>query len=152
MAVVKIAPTPVPSKCGTFKVQKVKKGHKLYGEVRTYPSGQKIYWAKRRPDEIFVKFDAWAVDVETINELSARCVKFIGIEVTNGDRYLTTLANFKDRDLGAVCLNYANHVGTSVYAKGKRGALQWYLPLYAFSKQLAPVAVRVMTAAALMKV
>lgn len=136
-------PTPDPDRgCVT---QTVKRGRAFYGHLDTYPGGfggsryLRIYWAVRRPDEIFSKVadGAWAIDVETIKELKVRQVDYIGIEVLNGDRYITTLSNFTDKELGAIVLNYADHVGTAPGAKRKKGALQWYLPIYAFAKKLA---------------
>jgi len=122
-------------------VQQVKKGRAFYGRLETYPfkwtDGKplKIYWAVRRPDEVYYELDAWAVDVETITALRMRQVQYVGIDVINGDRYLTRLEHFSDKDLGATCLNYTYRTG----AKGKKGALQWYLPRYAFAKSLKSV-------------
>jgi hypothetical protein len=119
-------------------VQQVKKGRAFYGRLETYPlpwRGAKhlrIYWAVRRPDEVFYELDAWAVDVETITALRAKQTQYIGVDVTNGDRYLTLFENFTDKTLGADVLNYSGRTG----AKGKKGALQWYLPRYAFAKAL----------------
>lgn len=127
-----------PAKHGAWHFAQVKKGNRLYGEVRKYPDGTTIYWAFRKPDEVFSELDAWAVDVETINALRVRKVGYVGILVTNGDIYVTAAENFIDKDLGAKVLNYHNHTGVAPGAKGKRGALQWYLPRYAFSKKIAP--------------
>ena len=54
-----------------FEYRKVRKGWDTIGEIRKYPSGHIIYWAKRKPDDIFTKTNAWAFDVETIVALKA---------------------------------------------------------------------------------
>jgi hypothetical protein len=123
-----------PSTCGKYQAAKVKKGHALYGEIRKYPNGTTIYWAFRKPDEVFVELDAWAVDTETVAVMKSRRVTHIGILVTNGDTYLTRIETMTDKDKGAVVLNYSAHRG----ARGKLGARQWYLPRSAFVQQLAP--------------
>jgi hypothetical protein len=124
----------VPSTCGKYQSAKVKKGHSLYGEIRRYPNGMTIYWAFRKPDEIFVELDAWAVDTETISIMKSRRVTHVGILVTNGDQYLTRIETMTDKSKGAVVLNYSAHRG----ARGKLGARQWYLPRSAFAHTLAP--------------
>jgi len=123
-----------PSSCGKYQVAKVKKGYSTYGELRKYPDGMSIYWALRKPDEVFVELDAWAVDVETISVMKSRRVTHIGILVTNGDTYLTRIETMTDKDKGAVVLNYSKHTG----ARGKLGARQWYLPRAMFAQKLAP--------------
>jgi hypothetical protein len=123
-----------PSSCGKFQTAQVKKGHNLYGEIRKYPNGMSIYWAFRKPDEVFVELDAWAVDTETISVMKSRRVTHIGILVSNGDQYLTRIETMTDKDKGAVVLNYSKHKG----ARGKFGARQWYLPRSQFVQQLAP--------------
>ncbi|MFP3614742.1 hypothetical protein SB778_32170 [Paraburkholderia sp. SIMBA_050] len=123
-----------PSPCGKYQAAKVKKGYNLYGEIRKYPNGMTIYWAFRKPDEVFVELDAWAVDTETISVMKSRRVTHIGILVSNGDTYLTRLETMTDKDKGAVVLNYSAHRG----ARGKLGARQWYLPRSRFVQQLAP--------------
>jgi len=123
-----------PSPCGRFQCAKVKKGHNLYGEIRKYPNGMIIYWAFRKPDEVFVEIDAWAVDTETISVMKSRRVTHIGILVTNGDQYLTRIETMTDKTKGACVLNYSAHRG----ARGKFGARQWYLPRSQFVVQLAP--------------
>jgi len=123
-----------PSPCGKYQAAKVKKGYNLYGEIRKYPNGMTIYWAFRKPDEVFVELDAWAVDTETISVMKSRRVTHIGILVSNGDTYLTRIETMTDKDKGAVVLNYSAHRG----ARGKLGARQWYLPRSQFVQQLAP--------------
>jgi hypothetical protein len=123
-----------PSPCGKYQAAKVKKGYNLYGEIRKYPNGMTIYWAFRKPDEVFVELDAWAVDTETISVMKSRRVTHIGILVSNGDTYLTRIETMTDKDKGAMVLNYSAHTG----ARGKLGARQWYLPRSQFVQQLAP--------------
>ncbi|CAG9229139.1 hypothetical protein [Burkholderia vietnamiensis] len=124
----------VPSPCGTYQAAKVKKGRALFGEIRKYPNGTTIYWAFRKPDEVFLELDAWAIDTETIRVVKSKGCTHVGVLVTNGDRYLTTIERMTDKNAGAVVLNYSNHVGQ----RGKVGARQWYLPRSQFIQSLAP--------------
>jgi hypothetical protein len=123
-----------PSPCGRFKFARVKKAYATFGEIRKYTSGLTIYWAFRKPDEVFAELDAWAIDIETLAVMKSRAVTHIGVLVTNGDTYLTRIETMFDKDRGAVVLNYSKHMG----ARGKVGARQWYLPRAAFVQTISP--------------
>ena len=66
-----------------FEYRKVKKGWDTLGEIRKYPSGHIIYWAKCKPDDIHTKTNSWAFDVETISALKAYRVPYIGVLVAS---------------------------------------------------------------------
>lgn len=122
-----------PDPLGRWSFATVKKGYSLYGEIRRYPGGLTVYWAFRKPDEVFVEMDAWAFDTETVAMLKMRKVPLVGVEVSNGDRYLTRVEHIEDKDLGCKVLNYSGHIS----ARGRYGARQWYVPRYLFAKRLA---------------
>lgn len=124
-----------PRSTSSIKVIHVKKGRRLYGGLHiVVASGRRAYIAYRRQGEIFRSGEksisdavrkgvaCWAIDQETLLEMRAKGVPFIGVLVKETqDLYLTKLDCFFDKDK-AKFLNYT--------AKG--GALQSYLPLQFF--------------------
>lgn len=132
--------TTIPWKAPAGEVYEsfvVKKGHNRYGELRRYRlTGKLIYWAQRKSDEIHQATQSWAIDVETINALKTRKVPVVGVEVDNGDLYVTPIESFRTEKQGgtAIILNYTLRMG----AKGKRGALQWFVPLTQWKCHRAP--------------
>jgi len=123
----KVSPTLKVHKSGNYSLRRVTKNRKLFGEIRYYPNGDKIYWAIRKPEEIFLELNAWAIDRETIAVLKCYAIKKIGVAVSNGDRYLTGIEKFSEcpPDGESVPRDYSKHIGRS----GKFGAAQWYLPI-----------------------
>lgn len=116
-----------PKPCGLYTSRVVKRDRKFYGEIRSYRGGRlNIYWAHRRTDEYFRVDESWAIDVDTVTTVKAYGVTHIGVLVEDGTRLLAPIAIFgpAGKAQGVTCRNYSKHVG----AKGKLGALQWYVP------------------------
>lgn len=100
-----------------------------YGELRLYQGGDRIYWATRNADEVFLEYDAWAIDRATIGMLRSYRPRLLGVLVSNGDRYTLPFEFFLASDddakkAGVIFLNYAKHIGRN----GFFGANQWYVP------------------------
>lgn len=128
---------------GSYQIEHVKKGRRLYGAYITMNDGRKAYLAYRRQGEIYMSgrgslsramrdgVAAWAIDVETLREMRSRGVDVIGVRVrTNGDLYLTSIGNYYDVDRSGV-INYSD----------KNGSLQRTLPLQYFRKREGAVKV-----------
>ncbi len=114
-----------------------KKGRRTYGAYYTNPDGTRFYMAWRRTKEIFRYGEkdistairsgkaAWALDEETLIDLRAAGIKFVGvIDRDTGDKYMTVLDLFFNP--AAQVMNYA----------GRGGSLQRYLPLQHFRRQV----------------
>ncbi|MBP2498398.1 hypothetical protein ABID82_005084 [Methylobacterium sp. PvP062] len=122
-------------------LEKVKKGHRLYGGIYLMPDGRKVYLAYRHRKEIFRSGEsyisdavregnaAWALDDATLLMLRARKIEFAGVLLKDtGDKWLIRTEIFFDRDK-ASAKNYS----------GRGGALQRYLPMQHFAFRRAPV-------------
>lgn len=120
-----------------IKVVPVKKGRRHYGALYHLPTGVKVYLAHRRIREIYrsgektivaaIKKDvaAWALDEETLIQMRAQGVRFVGVLVREtGDRFITPIANFFDKTKARI-LNF----------ESRGGALQRYLPLSLFTRR-----------------
>jgi hypothetical protein len=119
-------------------VEPVKKGKRTYGAIYTFPNGMVCYLAWRRTKEIFRYGEkdisaairagkaAWALDEETLLNLRAKGIKFVGVlDRDTGDKYMTVLDRFFDPKNAAI-LNY----------ESRGGALQRYLPINQFRRQV----------------
>jgi hypothetical protein len=131
-----------------YTYKRVRFKRKNYGEIRTYDrDGKKlnIYWAKRKTDEKFHADESWAVDVDTVAALRPYNIAFIGILVEDGTKLLAPASLFshspESKDKGVVIRNYSKHIG----AKGKLGALQYYVPERLFAIAKPPEEERVAT-------
>jgi hypothetical protein len=118
----------------SLKVQKLKKGKRLYGAIYELPDGRRCYLAYRRTDQVFRSGEktisdavrkgiaAWAIDDEDLYMLRAKGIRFVGVLVRgSGDKYMTTLDNFMDKTKAKI-LNF----------ESRAGSLQRYLPLEHF--------------------
>ena len=145
----KVSNTVKTPKSGDYTFRRVTKRRKLYGEIRYYPDGSKIYWAIRKPEEIFLELNAWALDRETISVLKCYGIKTVGVAVSNGDRYTTTIEKFSETPPygEAVPRDYSRHVGR----QGKFGAAQWYLPIPHWHVEYATTATKAAYDASLAK-
>lgn len=116
------------------KVEHVKVNKRLYGAFWTLPSGAEVYMAYRKRGEIFRSgkktlseaigedVACWAFDVDTIKEVEARGIKFVGVLVKESQEiYLTSIKSVIDK---SSVLNYSK----------RGGALQRYVPLSEFKK------------------
>jgi hypothetical protein len=144
----------------SFRHKTLFRKRRAYGEIRERLSdGELSYVALRRPDEMFfTPDDQWAFDIATIDALKLKPkIARIGVEVSNGDRYDTHIKAFIPKKYGglelAVVRNYENHTGVAPGAKGKKGALQWYLRTVYFKSVLAPApaASEIMVASMMLK-
>jgi hypothetical protein len=103
------------------------------------PDGKRIYLAYRRLDQIYrfgessisdairSRKAAWAIDDETLLQMRAQGVRYVGVLCRdNRDIWLTTIDQFFGK---ATVLNYA----------GRGGALQRYLPLTHFKRRAGAV-------------
>ena len=117
------------SKCSDYVYKNVRIGRKKYGELRKYKSGRVVYWAIRQGSEIVYKENAWAIDMSTFSMLRCLGSPDIGILVDNGDKWIISFENF---DKHKIKWDYSDHVGKSIGAKGKLGALQWIVKLNYF--------------------
>lgn len=103
---------PCPLKDVRYRRKKV-------GEIRRHAPDKIIFWSKRDPDDVHYKLDAWGVASETLELLRMVGVKFIGIECTNGDRYIGRVSDFTNPEKGATRVEYQNRGGATV---------TWFLP------------------------
>jgi len=145
MATTKVGePKIVPG--ASWMSRRVTRDRKFYGELRSYKRGilasdkpLVVYWAVRRTDEFFHADQSWAVDVDTVNAIKAYGAQFIGIEVEDGTKLLAPIGLFSHtpeaKAAGVVVRNYAAHKG----AKGKLGALQYYVPEKLFAIKRPPL-------------
>lgn len=117
------------------KLELVKKGKRLYGAIVSLDSGEKIYMAYRKHNEIYRSGEmrltdaikkgvaAWAMDDETLQIMRAHGIKVVGVFVSDsGERYVTNIDNYFDKTKIKI-LNYSS----------RGGALQRYLPLQYFA-------------------
>jgi hypothetical protein len=134
---------PDPSGLWTSRV--VRRDRKFYGEIRSYKRVKlAVYWAHRRTDEEFRELEAWAVDVDTIAALKSYAVTHVGILVEDGRRYLAPISLFgpAGKDVGVQVLDYSKAKGRAPGAKGKFGALQYYVPIALFKAHIPPIETR----------
>lgn len=116
------------------KLELVRKGKRLYGAIVSLNSGEKVYMAYRKHNEIYRSGEmrlgdaikkgvaAWAMDDETLQIMRAHGIKVVGVFVRDtGERYVTGIDNYFDKTKIKI-LNYAS----------RGGALQRYLPLKYF--------------------
>lgn len=116
------------------KLEPVKKGKRLYGAIVTLDSGEKVYMAYRKRNEIYRAGEvrvseaikkgiaSWAMDDETLRIMRAHGIRVVGVFVRDtNERYVTSIDSYFDRSKIKV-LNYAN----------RGGSLQRYLPLKHF--------------------
>lgn len=116
------------------KLEPVRKGKRLYGAIVTLNSGEKVYMAYRKRNEIYRAGElrvsdaikkgiaAWAMDDETLRIMRAHGIRVVGVFVRDtNERYVTSIDNYFDKSKVKV-LNYAN----------RGGSLQRYLPLHNF--------------------
>lgn len=134
---------PKPDPMGMWTSRRVTRDRKFYGWIRSYKGGRlNVYWAQRRTDEFFFADQTWAVDVDTVNELRKYAVTHIGIEVEDGTKLLAPITLFSTSEdskaKGVVIRNYEKHKG----AKGRLGALQFYVPEKLFAIKRPPAEVR----------
>lgn len=119
-----------------IRITPVKRGRRHYGAIYDLPSGHRVYLAHRRLGEIFrageksiraaiaARTAAWALDEETLIQMRAQGIKFVGVLVREtGDKFLTELSWFFDKTRAKV-MNYER----------RGGALQRYLPLQYFRR------------------
>lgn len=119
------------------KLELVKKGKRLYGAIVTLDSGEKVYMAYRKHNEIYRSGEArlsdamkkgvaaWAMDDETLQVMRAHGIRVVGVFVRDtGERYVTNIDSYFDKTKIKI-LNYA--------ARG--GSLQRYLPLQHFKRR-----------------
>lgn len=116
------------------KLEPVKKGKRLYGAIVTLDSGERVYMAYRKRNEIYRAGEmrvgeairkgiaAWAMDDETLRIMRAHSIKVVGVFVRDtGERYVTSIDSYFDKSKIKV-LNYSN----------RGGSLQRFLPLQYF--------------------
>lgn len=108
----------------SYQYKTVKRRRRKYGEFRKYGDGSIVYWAFRKANEAVYRENAWAIDVTTLLLLRSVGKPDIGIEVDNGDTWLTSFETF---DANKIRWDYSKHVGTLYGSKGKFGAVQWML-------------------------
>lgn len=124
------------AKKSLIKITPVKKGRRHYGALYDLPSGHRVYLAHRRIGEIFRAGEksikdalaagtaSWALDEETLIQMRAQGIRFVGVLVREtGDKFVTELAWFFDKSRAKV-MNYER----------RGGALQRYLPLQHFRR------------------
>ena len=117
-----------------IKVVQLKKGRRLYGAIYTLEDGRRAYVAYRKTTEIFRGGEksisdairkgkaTWAIDDETLLQVRAQGIPFVGVLVRDTkDLYMTTLDRFFDKRFYKI-LNYS----------GRNGSLQRHLPLTQF--------------------
>lgn len=129
---------PKPDPSGLWTSRTVKRNRCFYGEIRSYKRRRiNVYWAHRRTDEFFFADQSWAVDVDTINAIKAFGVSHVGILVEDGTKLLARIELFGPlgKEKGVQVRNYSNHKG----AKGKLGALQYYVPEALFAIKRPPL-------------
>lgn len=107
-----------------YEYRTVKRRRRKYGEFRRYDDGSITYWAFRKANESVYRENAWALDVATFSLIRMFGKPDIGIEVDNGDTWLTTFEVF---DANKTRWDYSGHIGTLYGSKGKFGAVQWML-------------------------
>lgn len=89
------------------------------------------YGEKCSSDAIRKEMAAWSIDEETLTEVRLKGIEWVGIEVkNNGDRYITRLSNFMDREK---LLSPPTHIRSSVQRR--------YLPMKFFHHIPAPMKV-----------
>jgi len=118
-------------------IEHVRKNRRLYGGIFELPSKKRVYLAYRDKKEIFRNgapsisdairkgIACWALDVDTLGEMKAKGIAYVGVRVReSGDIYITHLKNFYDEGKVQV-MNF----------KKRGGELQRYLPLTYFIKK-----------------
>jgi hypothetical protein len=114
------------------------KNGKRYGAVYTTATGNRAYLAYRKDNERFRSGEAtisaavkkrtacWAIDYETLLEMRAKKIRFIGVFIRDTDElFLTYTDFFFDRSRTKI-LNYEK----------RGGSMQSYLPLDYFWRRL----------------
>lgn len=127
--------------CPEKHLELVKKGKRLYGAIVTLETGQKVYMAYRKHNEIYRSGEvrlgdaikkgvaAWAMDDDTLSMMRAHGINVVGVFVRDsGDRYVTQIENYFDKTKIRI-LNYS--------ARG--GSLQRFLPLQYFKYRKASI-------------
>jgi len=144
---------------GAYTARKVVFGRDRRGELRKYKTklgGRPliVYFAERRPDELFRADTSWAIDVSTVTWLKMWGVTHIGVAVTDGTKMLLPASIFDARPLldGVQIRNYSTRTGTAPGAKGKPGALQFYVEERVWSLHRPPVEERAETLAEAMRI
>lgn len=122
-----------PKDFGTYTAQRVVFGRERRGELRRYKTGTRpvVYFAHRRPDEVFRADTSWAIDVSTVTWLRMWGTTHIGVLVTDGTKMLLPVRYFdtsKPLERGIHILDYSTKTGKAPGAAGKKGALQFYVP------------------------
>lgn len=120
-----------------IEVVQVKKGRRVYGGIFTFEDGRQAYIAYRKVTEIFRAGEktisdairkgtaTWALDDETLIQMRAQGIKFVGVLVRdNKDLWMTSIDLFFDRRFFKV-LNYT----------GRGGTVQRHLPLKYFRRR-----------------
>ena len=125
----------------SVEIRQVRRGKRLYGGLVTTASGKRAYLAYRRVAEIFrsgapdistairTGQACWAIDEETLLQMRAQGVPFIGVLLREtGDIFLTRTEVFFDR------------TKAKILTFERRGAaLQRYLPLQYFQRKAGKV-------------
>lgn len=144
---------------GAYTVRRVVFGRDRRGELRKYKAkvGGKpliVYFADRRPDELFRADTSWAIDVSTVTWLKMWGCTHIGVSVTDGTKMLLPAQTFSLKPLppGIEIRNYSTRTGAAPGAKGKVGALQFYVQEKVWSLHRPPVEERAETLAEAMRV
>lgn len=129
-----------------FKAVPFKKGRRIIGELRTYPDGTLIYFARRKQSEInkdgrLTISDAirdgvagWSFDDETMFRVRSKVIPFVGVLVSDtGDTYLTRAEAF-------FAMGEAKR--WRMQADRKNGAVLRTLPLHCFSVKQGQVQIK----------
>ncbi len=111
----------------TIAFKPIRYRRKKVGEIRRHAPDKMIFWSKRTPDQVHYKLDAWGIDAETLELLRMMQVRYIGIEVSNGDTYIGRIADFVNPDKGATRVEYAGRGGATV---------MWFLPKVHFAAKI----------------
>lgn len=122
-------------------LEKVTKGRRTYGGIYELPSGRRVYLAYRErkgiwrggatcvSDAVREGKAGWAIDDSHLVMLRARKIEFAGVmRKDTGDKWLTRVENFFDRDKASV-KNYS----------GRGGALHRYMTMEHFLFRRAPI-------------
>jgi hypothetical protein len=147
---------------GAYTVRQVIYGpHERRGELRKYKvtrGGRPlvVYFAHRRPDELFRADTSWAIDISTVTWLKMYGVTHIGVLVTDGTAMLLEAVVFDNKvlreKLGIEVRNYGMKPGTAPGAKGKPGALQYYVPEKSWSMRRPTIEEKTETLAEAMRI
>jgi hypothetical protein len=93
-----------------------------------------VYLAARRVKDIFRSGEktisdairkgtaCWAIDEETLYQMKRQGIRYVGVKLATGDKWITCIDNFYNRQLSKF-LNYQN----------RGGAEQRYLPFQHFT-------------------